>query len=815
MGKCGRAFARPTENVTIEHNFFNFSGGVAIGSEMSGGVRDVIVRHNVLRGDAHNQPHLWTWGPRVLTIKSDRGRGGIVENVFVYNTTCYDCDQIARITMLTPGSHMLGSTATPIVRNVTVELVRGTCEETGFFQGLPESPLQMNFIDVVVTPLRKLDEYGGNASAGYRNCSGQSPHGIGLRNSPPVCGLTEHPRMLPNVPGGSAAGVGSDMTIPNQFPSGVLFAFSGIDGQTDTPSRMMGWYSDHAYSVYLWLKRPRLLEVGFTAAGCGGDNCSVTAADPDEDEVVYATNDALMVRREGSRIAVGWQDMHTIVGFTDGPLAVASLRDASPNCGGDKSTQEYRFSEPVSAKVLRWVISKSVDGYGPTICFIQLLINGTWTNSETWNVSGLYHPNGPVHNLLKATSCEAGTFWNADDGAPKEFGWNVTLTLDGRTALIQGFRYGIWDSSEEPKAFELQALEGQSSSSPFRSVLSVADTSMAANCSKLSRMSVSISSEDVLAFSTYQTHEEVGVTQFALCYAATPHLHRGGTAAAVAAATACASAAAKSDVAAVLAERNEYIASTLSPLPTEAEDRFQRKLLSVMKVNSLSKEGDITQGWSTTCRAPHQDMFLWDGMMQTIAMNHVDPGLSLQYIRSFLQFQDRTSGSMCSQFGPSGCLSHTDAMPPNMCLAVVDWFSQVGRSSSSKAVLQELFPHLEAYISYNLQNRRDSNGTYRNLLFWHDAYEAGMDHEQTFCPGKPGDLMKGCRADHYAVDFTAYIIWECEALRDIATELGMAARAASWNTTAGALPLIAIGVSFVLQGCHAVCGDPAATSTPS
>ena len=59
---------------------------------------------------------------------------------------------------------MLSQVATPIVRNVTVRLVRGTCEEPGFFQGLPESPLEMNFFDVVVTPLRKLDEFGGNAS---------------------------------------------------------------------------------------------------------------------------------------------------------------------------------------------------------------------------------------------------------------------------------------------------------------------------------------------------------------------------------------------------------------------------------------------------------------------------------------------------------------------------------------------------------------------------------------------------------------------------------------------------------------------------
>ena len=96
-----------------------------------------------------------------------------------------------------------------------MQLVRGTCEETGFFQGVPESPLGINFIDVVVKPLRKLDEFGnrdflnpmcdwtpsdtnagGNASAGYANCSALSPYGIGLRNSPPVCSLTEHERQV-------------------------------------------------------------------------------------------------------------------------------------------------------------------------------------------------------------------------------------------------------------------------------------------------------------------------------------------------------------------------------------------------------------------------------------------------------------------------------------------------------------------------------------------------------------------------------------------------------------------------------------------
>ena len=73
---------------------------------------------------------------------------------------------------------------------------------------------------------------------------------------------------------------------------------------------------------------------------------------------------------------------------------------------------------------------------------------------------------------------------------------------------------------------------------------------------------------------------------------------------------------------------------------------------------------------------------------------------------------------------------------------------------------------------------------YAGLLAWHGAYEAGMDHEQTFCPGKAGDRIKGCRSDHWAVDITSYIIWECEALAEMATVLGLSDRAQYWNSTA-------------------------------
>jgi len=58
-----------------------------------------------------------------------------------------------------------------------------------------------------------------------------------------------------------------------------------------------------------------------------------------------------------------------------------------------------------------------------------------------------------------------------------------------------------------------------------------------------------------------------------------------------------------------------------------------------------------------------------------------------------------------------------------------------------------------------------------------------MDHEQNFCPGGTYWSKKGCThlADHYSVDFTCYVIMECQALAKIAAELGKPLRAAYWG----------------------------------
>jgi len=83
----GRARNRPTENVTISNCIVYWAhGGVVIGSEMSGGVRNVAVSNCVFIGTNAG-----------LRFKSQRGRGGTVENIKIDNISMSDIQGAAII----------------------------------------------------------------------------------------------------------------------------------------------------------------------------------------------------------------------------------------------------------------------------------------------------------------------------------------------------------------------------------------------------------------------------------------------------------------------------------------------------------------------------------------------------------------------------------------------------------------------------------------------------------------------------------------------------------------------------------------------
>lgn len=109
----GRNVGRPAENHIIENCMMKDGhGGVVIGSEIAGGARNIYALNNTM-----DSPNL----DRALRIKTSSSRGGVIENVFFYNTEVGQYKEAAvRFNMFyeKPGKHI------PTIRNIWVENLR-------------------------------------------------------------------------------------------------------------------------------------------------------------------------------------------------------------------------------------------------------------------------------------------------------------------------------------------------------------------------------------------------------------------------------------------------------------------------------------------------------------------------------------------------------------------------------------------------------------------------------------------------------------------------------------------------------------------
>jgi polygalacturonase len=125
---------RPSEDIIVENSRMHYGhGGVAMGSETSGGIRNVITRHVVM--DADN------WAP--IRFKTQPSRGGVVENITYSDIVLKDTRQAFEFNMewrmvppIAPPAKVL-----PIVRNVIIRNVSGTTKNVGFMHGLTGSPI--------------------------------------------------------------------------------------------------------------------------------------------------------------------------------------------------------------------------------------------------------------------------------------------------------------------------------------------------------------------------------------------------------------------------------------------------------------------------------------------------------------------------------------------------------------------------------------------------------------------------------------------------------------------------------------------------
>ena len=134
----GRRAGRPSENILVEAcRFATGHGAVTIGSETSGGVRNVRAR------DLH------IIGPTIdhaLRIKTNAHRGGLIENITLEDTVV---DSVTTSAVLLTTHHAdphLTGTHHPTVRNIAITNLQ-----------VRSAPRTLELLDTIESPIRGLD----------------------------------------------------------------------------------------------------------------------------------------------------------------------------------------------------------------------------------------------------------------------------------------------------------------------------------------------------------------------------------------------------------------------------------------------------------------------------------------------------------------------------------------------------------------------------------------------------------------------------------------------------------------------------------
>ena len=119
----GRTWNIPTENVIVRNcRMKNGHGGVVVGSEISGGFRNLFVENCIM-----DSPEL----ERVIRIKTNSCRGGVIEDIFVRNVTVGQCKEaVLKINLVYEQREKCDRSFPPTVQNVYLENV--TCNKSKF-----------------------------------------------------------------------------------------------------------------------------------------------------------------------------------------------------------------------------------------------------------------------------------------------------------------------------------------------------------------------------------------------------------------------------------------------------------------------------------------------------------------------------------------------------------------------------------------------------------------------------------------------------------------------------------------------------------
>lgn len=138
----GRRWNVPSENIIVRDcRMKNGHGGVVIGSEISGGYRNLFVENCEM-----DSPLL----DRVIRIKTNNGRGGVIENVYVRNVEVGQCrEAVLKINLLYEAKEICTRNYPPVVRNVWLDNV--TCTKSRYGIALAGYEDSVNISDIHIS----------------------------------------------------------------------------------------------------------------------------------------------------------------------------------------------------------------------------------------------------------------------------------------------------------------------------------------------------------------------------------------------------------------------------------------------------------------------------------------------------------------------------------------------------------------------------------------------------------------------------------------------------------------------------------------
>src|SRR5262245_51564449 len=173
----GRRLATPSENIIVRNCIMKDGhGGVVMGSEISGGVRNVFVEDCKM-----DSPNL----DRALRFKSNAKRGGVIENIFMRNV---EVGRVAEAVLTIDFLYETGADGPhkPVVRNVVIENVRSASSPrvmwvAGFSGAVIED---VRFIDCAFRGVESSEVVQNAGSISFKNVSIEPAAKGRSRNSP-------------------------------------------------------------------------------------------------------------------------------------------------------------------------------------------------------------------------------------------------------------------------------------------------------------------------------------------------------------------------------------------------------------------------------------------------------------------------------------------------------------------------------------------------------------------------------------------------------------------------------------------------------